>query len=86
MSQAAGRELELNCITCQLSPKQRCLNVLKQMRGLFWAFEKKQRPIFEIQMNITVKNELVQGKHWDKMPMLKGLACLWMGQTTWWNR
>lgn len=62
------------------------LNVLKQMRRLFWAFEKKQRPIFEIQMNITVKNELVQGKHWDKMPMLKGLVCLCMGQTTWWNR
>lgn len=43
------------------------------MRGLFWGFEKKQRAIFEIQMNITIENELVQGKHhWDKMPTLKG--------------
>lgn len=85
MSQAAGREMELNCITCQLSPKQ-MLNVLKEMRRLFWGFENKQRPIFEIEMNITVKNELVQGKHWDKMPTLTGLVCLCMGQTTWWNR
>lgn len=37
------------------------------MRRLFSDFEKKQRPIFEIQMNVTGKKELIQAKHWDKM-------------------